>query len=94
MLDFHELPENRNFNIASDVINETVRVSTAGIWLGFQFGDYLQYETWIFSNDRAVQRSVQVIHGTSGREREQLRLEALKIHGYMVAGMNKKFNPK
>ena len=91
MSEIDELPENKNFNIASDVINETVRVSTAGIWLGLQFGDYLQYESWIFSNDKAVQRSVQVIHGTSGRERENLRLEAIKIHGYLVANMKTKF---
>lgn len=92
-MDILDIDQEVNFNIASDVINEIVRVSTAGIWSSSMLGGkYLQYESWIFSNDKAVQKSVMVIHGTSHDGCENLKNKALKVHGYLVNNMKKKFN--
>lgn len=44
--------QNKNFNIASTVINENVRVSTAAIFYESDFfGNYYQLETWVFTKD-------------------------------------------
>lgn len=91
-IDFFPDETEVNFNIASDIITDTIRVSTAGIWLSHDYGAYLQYETWVFSKDPS-QRSIQVIHGTKYRECDQLKKQALKIHGYLVANMKAKINP-
>ena len=41
----------RNFNIASTIINENVRVSTAAIFYDEIFGERFQLETWIFKKE-------------------------------------------
>lgn len=41
-----------NFNIASTVINEDMRVSTAAIFYDEWFGERYQMETWVFMKDR------------------------------------------
>lgn len=41
----------KNFNIASTVINENVRVSTAAIFYDEWFGERYQLETWVFIKD-------------------------------------------
>lgn len=41
----------KNFNIASTVINENVRVSTAAIFYEDWFGERFQMETWVFMKD-------------------------------------------
>lgn len=38
----------KNFNIASTVINEQIRVSTAAIFYSDFFGEWFQFETFIF----------------------------------------------
>lgn len=38
----------KNFNIASTVINENIRVSTAAIYYEEWFGERYQLETWVF----------------------------------------------
>lgn len=43
--------EKQNFNIASTVINENVRVSTAAIFYDEWFGERFQMETWVFMKD-------------------------------------------
>lgn len=56
----------KNQNIAGTIITDKVRVSTAIIYYANEFfGDYYQYETWIFSKDERV-KSVMKIYGISG----------------------------
>lgn len=50
---------NSNFNIASTVINDNVRISTAAIFYDEWFGKRFQLETWIFKKDG---RSLMKIH--------------------------------
>jgi len=68
----------KGVNIASTIITDTIRVSTAKF--PGPFG--MSFETWIFS-DNTKQKSRQIWHGT---ERE-----ALKIHGYIVSNLNNKY---
>lgn len=44
--------QKRNFNIASTVIDENTRVSTAAIFYDEWFGERYQLETWVFKKDR------------------------------------------
>ena len=81
-----------SFNIASTVINDFVRVSSAGIVYEESFGGYVQYETWIFSEDKQMQSDRQVIHGTPSEPMECYEELAKKVHGYVVEGLKKKFN--
>lgn len=44
--------QKKNFNIASTIIDDNYRVSTAAIFYeGNWFGDYWQLETWVFCKD-------------------------------------------
>ena len=43
--------EEKNFNIASTIINENVRISTAAIFYDEWFGKRFQLETWIFKKE-------------------------------------------
>lgn len=65
-------------------INDLVRVSSAAIFLSANFGDYTQYETWIFSKDNK-QKTRQVIHGTNFGHKLNTFFEAKtkKIHKYI-----------
>lgn len=82
-----------NFNIKSTVINDFVRVSSAGIvYEGEEWGNRIQYETWIFSDNRLLQKSVQVIHGSCSVPSYRLREMAGKVHSTMVKGLMKKFD--
>jgi len=83
--------ELNNFNIESTVLTNEIRVSTAGVWLSFEHGSYLQYETWVFSKD-PNQRSIQVIHGTHYAESEVLDRISRKVHNYMVNNLKKKLS--
>lgn len=56
-----------NKNIASTIISDTVRVSSATIFYENWFGNYYQYETLVFSKDERVPFS-QEIHGTNGSD--------------------------
>lgn len=48
-----------NFNIASTIINDNVRISTAAIFYDEIFGERFQLETWIFKKEG---RSIMKIH--------------------------------
>jgi len=49
----------KNFNIASTIINENIRVSTAAIFYDEIFGERYQLETFIFKKEG---RSIMKIH--------------------------------
>lgn len=49
----------KNFNIASTVIDDNVRISTAAIFYDEWFGERFQMETWIFKKEG---RSLMKIH--------------------------------
>lgn len=85
-----------NVNLASDIITDTVRVSTAAIHMSAHFGHYWQLETWVFSED-PTQKSVQRVHTTfysDGKTEWNKRSEeyiirkfveqAKKAHAYIV----------
>jgi hypothetical protein len=55
-----------NIDLGKTRITDKVRVSSAAIFYEFWAGDYYQLETWVFSEDKAVQKSKQIIHGTCG----------------------------
>lgn len=82
-----------NIDLGKTAITDKVRVSSAAIFYeGNWFGDYYQLETWIFSEDKTIQKSVMVIHGTCGRTIPQsLIAKTKKVHGYLVTNMLKKF---
>jgi hypothetical protein len=65
-------------NLASDIITDKIRVSTAMFP-----GDHGNgFETWIFSDD-ARQNSVQIWHRT--------KQAALKVHRYVTQNMRQKY---
>lgn len=66
-----------NKNIASTIISDTVRVSSATIFYESWFGNYYQYETLVFSKDSRVEFQ-QEIHGTNHSDGCESLLEATK----------------
>lgn len=86
----------KNFNIASTIINEDIRISSAAIFYeSFFFGNYFQIETFIFSNNKDVLRSKQIIHCTvSGDERTDIDINIIdnvkKIHTYVCKNIKDK----
>jgi hypothetical protein len=82
-----------NQNIASTVITDKVRVSTAIIYYPNEFfGDYYQYETWIFSKDERV-KPVMKIYGTSGSsDNDRLINRATALHNRVSRILNRKLN--
>jgi len=51
--------DKKNFNIASTIISDNVRISTAAIFYDEIFGERFQLETWIFKKEG---RSLMKIH--------------------------------
>jgi len=56
----------KNFNIASTVINDNVRVSTAAIFYDEIWGERFQFETFIFKKEG---RSIMKIHLVSENQK-------------------------
>ena len=82
----------KNFNIASTVINDKIRVSTAAIFYESTFfGDYYQVETFIFSGDKTLIETRQIIHGTCHDAESNLIDKAKKIHVYISNNLKNKF---
>jgi len=57
--------EEKNFNIASTIINENVRISTAAIFYDEFFGKRFQLETWVFKKEG---RSLMKIHNVASNQ--------------------------
>jgi hypothetical protein len=53
----------QNVDLGKTQIADNVRVSSAAIFYEMWFGDYYQYETWIFSKDERI-KSRMFIWGT------------------------------
>lgn len=68
----------QNIDLGKTRISDVVRVSSAAIWYEAHFGNYFQLETWIFSEDKSVQKSHQVIHGTCGKNIPQSLIDKTK----------------
>lgn len=82
-----------NIDLGKTRINEKIRVSSAAIFYPHEVHQYYQLETWIFSDDKELQRSTQIIHGTCGTEIPNCLIDKTKkVHGYVADGLNKKFN--
>ncbi len=80
-----------NINLGKTQITDKIRVSSAAIFYEAWFGDYYQLETWIFSDDKELQRSRQVIHCTTGREIPERRVEEVKkVHRYISDNLKQK----
>lgn len=83
--------QNKNFNIASTIITDKIRVSSAAIFYEEFFGNYYLLETWIFSDDPTI-KSRQIIHGTTGifpvsqKEKDNV----VKVHNYVAGNLKKK----
>jgi len=81
-----------NINLAITIITDKIRVSTAAIYYSEWFGEYYQYETWIFSNDKMHQKNVMVIHGTHGGDLDENMVKKSKhIHERISNNLLKKF---
>lgn len=85
----------KNTNLNSSVINGKIRVSTAIIYYdsvnAYYPYPYLQYETYIFSDDKR-QKTKQIIHGTSGKNGSIfLEKKSKKIHKHISNNLKKRF---
>jgi hypothetical protein len=72
----------KSHDLGKTQITDKIRVSSAALYYQADFGDYYQYETWIFSDD-IRQRSKQVIHGTSLYTSKNLEDKTKKVHKYI-----------
>ena len=82
------------FNLASERFSPPVRVSTAAVPGCHSYGYYLQYETWIFSEDPRF-RSRQWIWGTSPIPSEgKLKKRALRGHRLITRIVSKRIAEK
>lgn len=79
-----------NINIDKTQITEKIRVSSAAVFYNEMFGNFYQYETWIFSDD-ARQPSKQVIHGTYPEPSDQLLTKTKIIHEYISNELKERF---
>lgn len=84
----------KNIDLGKTQITEQVRVSSAAIFYESPFfGDYYQFETFIFSEDKCVQKSRQIIHGTTWNMNQNFLLERTKkVHTYVSNNLKIKFN--
>lgn len=84
-----------NVNLGKTQITPEIRVSSAAIFYEEWFGNYYQYETWVFSENKELQRSVMVIHGTSGEMMpESMIKKTQKVHQYIANNLINKFKTK
>jgi len=82
-----------NVNIASTIITDKVRVSSAIIYYNEWFGEYYQYETWIFSKDERI-KSRMKIYGTSTCGNNAKLIErATALHNRLSEILTNKLNP-
>lgn len=78
-----------NIDLGKTKITDKIRVSSAAIW--YEWYNYYQLETWIFSEDKDVQKSRQIIHCTTGSEIPQMSIDkAKKIHQQISYNLIKK----
>lgn len=84
----------KNIDLGKTQITEQVRVSSAAIFYKSPFfGDYYQFETFIFSEDKGVQKSRQIIHGTTWNINHNFLLQQTKkVHAYVSNNLTRKFN--
>lgn len=82
-----------NIDLGKTQITDKIRVSTAAIYYDEWFGKRYQLETWVFSQDKERQRSLMVIHCSTGTTIPQRRIdEAKKVHKYISDNLFKKLN--
>lgn len=71
----------KNQNIASTIITDKVRVSSAIIYYeNHSFGDYYQYETWIFSTDERIKSRMKIYGTSSWPDNKKLIERATALH--------------
>lgn len=86
-----------NHNIASTQITEDIRVSTAAIYYDEWFGERWQIETFIFSNNKTLQKTRMIIHGSESNEDRVLNKsgnlieKAIKVHNYISRNLISEF---
>ena len=79
----------QNKNLASTIITNKIRVSTAAIYYDEWFGERWQIETFIFSEDERIKTSQVAIHGNVSSEEDVIESKgkiiekAIKIHHYI-----------
>lgn len=85
-----------NRDLGKSQVTPWLRISSAAIFYDEIWGQRYQYETWVFSEDKERQRSVQVIHGnSSGSElSDRLVAKTQKVHSQILANLVKKCMPK
>ncbi len=82
-----------NIDLGKTRITDKIMVSTAAIYYKEWFGERYQLETWIFSEDKTVQKSHQVIHCSTNTTIPQRRIDdAKRVHKYISDNLLKKFN--
>lgn len=72
----------KNIDIAKTQVTDKIRVSSAALFYEESFGNFYQYETWVFSED-PKQPYKQVIHGTYHEPNDQLLNKTKIIHEYI-----------
>jgi hypothetical protein len=81
-----------NKDLGKTQITKDIRVSSAAIFYKEWFGDYYQYETWIFSSDSRL-KPRQFTWGTSGGEiSEKLKWLTENAHRRIAKIMKANFN--
>lgn len=80
----------RNYDLGKTQITENIRVSSAAIFYEAEFGNYFQYETFVFSDSPKI-KSRQIIHGSNCGKSESLENKTRKIHDYISSNLQRKF---
>jgi len=81
----------KNIDLGKTQITDLIRVSSAAIFYEEHFGNYFQYETFIFSKD-PNQKTHQIIHGTCWSEpSEKLAAISKKVHNYIANNLTKQY---
>lgn len=80
----------RNYDLGKTQITENIRVSSTAIFYEAWFGNYFQYETFVFSEDPKI-KSRQIIHGSNVGKSESLENKTRKIHDYISRNLQRKF---
>lgn len=87
----------QNKNLASTIITDKIRVSTAAIYYDEWFGERWQIETFIFSKDERVKTSQVNIYGSLYNEdyvnnpETRMIKNAIKIHNYISNNLSIKY---
>lgn len=88
------MSEFKNVDLGKTQITDKVRVSSAAIFYDEWFGKRYQLETFIFSDDKSIQQTTQIIHCSTGTVIPQSKIdEVKKIHSYISNNLKQSLTP-